>query len=384
MRDHLGDFQLDVIGVCLTQGICAVGVEYLYSEATNLEAQIFLMRDEFMFKGEALSALKVEHPEVFTKPRDPAQSAPSALPAPVVHRAPVVPQAAAPPPVARIPTGNPLFSSPQRRLVYRVVESTAPPALSEVPAMPQGQDLQAGMTELLGHMREMKRYMTTELVTRAQLDQYHSEQTQYIASSIEHALNPVYDEITLVKTRLADLENRSSHPRSASVQPRGVDPAHKQVAFTKIVSGIDAENRVQKVEEFFTKHFPHVRVKDVQNIYSGPFSDRKLTSTVLVEVSNSDVRKAVLETVKSKSLDLKLGGQSVTIKKALTEDARRRNAALRRAADLLKGERAKHATVKIEWTGERGVTVDGAYAFSQGKKDLTGTFTGAYADLKLP
>ena len=62
-----------------------------------------------------------------------------------------------------------------------------------------------------------------------------------------------------------------------------------------------------------------------------------------------------------------------------------RNAAVRRASDLLKADvRAHGKFLKMEWIKERGITVDKVYAFQQSSSDLTGQFFGAFADLRLP
>ncbi len=75
----------------------------------------------------------------------------------------------------------------------------------------------------------------------------------------------------------------------------------------------------------------------------------------------------------------------MAIKKALTEAAMQRNSALRRAADLIKGDaRFTGKLTKIEWNGERGVTVDGSFVFKQAQADLTGAFDPKYPDLTLP
>ena len=80
-----------------------------------------------------------------------------------------------------------------------------------------------------------------------------------------------------------------------------------------------------------------------------------------------------------------LGGVEVRVRKALAEQAIQRNSALRRAADVIKADdRFKGKTAKIEWVGERGVTVDGSFVFSQGQADVTGKFVDKYADMTLP
>ena len=109
-----------------------------------------------------------------------------------------------------------------------------------------------------------------------------------------------------------------------------------------------------------------------------------------VELPNADVRREMMDKIggqKDQPVKIKcvLGGAEVRIRKALTEDATKRNSALRRAADVIRADaRCAHKTVKIQFTGERGVTVDLIYAFNQDKQELTGKFSGAFADLRLP
>ena len=75
----------------------------------------------------------------------------------------------------------------------------------------------------------------------------------------------------------------------------------------------------------------------------------------------------------------------MNVKKAVTEQALQRNAALRRASDLLKTDARAHGrVVKIKWLKERGITVDKVPAFQQSSTDLTGQFVAAFADLRLP
>ena len=62
-----------------------------------------------------------------------------------------------------------------------------------------------------------------------------------------------------------------------------------------------------------------------------------------------------------------------------------RNAALRRASDVLKADSRAHGkVVEIEWIKERGITVDKIHAFHENSNDLTSQFVGAFADLRLP
>ena len=53
--------------------------------------------------------------------------------------------------------------------------------------------------------------------------------------------------------------------------------------------------------------------------------------------------------------------------------------------NLLKADaRTTGKVVKVEFAGERGVTVDKTYAYTQTKDQLTGQFVSVYADLRLP
>ena len=80
-----------------------------------------------------------------------------------------------------------------------------------------------------------------------------------------------------------------------------------------------------------------------------------------------------------------LGETEIRITKALSEQAVQRNAGLRRAADVIKADsRFSGSTVKIEWIGERGVTVDKEYVFQQGASDSIGEFIDKYSDMTLP
>ena len=137
--------------------------------------------------------------------------------------------------------------------------------------------------------------------------------------------------------------------------------------------------------------FPNARIRDIGNFYKGAFpNNRSLTRTAYVELSSADVRREVLEAIgggndKPVKVECYVGGPEVSVKKAVTEQARQRNAALRRASDVLKADTRAHGrVVKIEWLKDRGVTVDKVYAFQQNSNDLTCQFVGAFADLRLP
>ena len=77
-------------------------------------------------------------------------------------------------------------------------------------------------------------------------------------------------------------------------------------------------------------------------------------------------------------------GVDVGIRRALPANALARNGVLKSAATILKADaRTTNKEVKVVNKGDRGVTVDGIYAYEQPKEHL-GSFSGAYSNLTLP
>ena len=237
---------------------------------------------------------------------------------------------------------------------------------------------------------EMKTFMTSQLVTREQFEKYQAEYSTHVVSTVEQAVTPIRNEVVELRSRLESLEKSSKTRRAASVKPRSQDPAWKQLAFKKIPAKVTADERLEKIEAWMKQKFPRIHLKDCFNIRTGPFpkdpkQNRALAPVVIVEFGNADVRREVLNEIKAKNLKCQVGGADLDIKGALTEEALSRNSALRRAEKVLK-DHADHANkaIKIEFTGNRGVTVDGVYAFEQDKVELEGKFVAPYADLVLP
>ena len=77
------------------------------------------------------------------------------------------------------------------------------------------------------------------------------------------------------------------------------------------------------------------------------------------------------------------------MKLARTSKQKRRNTAVGKALDLLKGDaRNQGKTVAIDWQyqghgGKRVVTVDGAIAFKQDSSEVFGSFQNIFSNLKL-
>ena len=275
-----------------------------------------------------------------------------------------------------------------------------PPGLQGLPQTPvlPGADPDAKLDKVLHSLDALTTFIKSEVVTRTHLDKYHQEQLEMIDKRVVQATEPLLMEIAGLKDRLGaveanrfDIGSGGARNRSASERPRATDPAFKTIVFKGIPVNMSADERLNAIDGFMKQHFSGVRVRDVGNFYKGAFPNgRSLTRAAYVELSNADVRREVLEKiggVKGQPAKIKcfLGGVEVRVRKALTEQAIQRNSALRRAADAIKEDgRFTGKTPKIEWVGERGVTVDGSFVFTQGQADVVGKFVEKYADMTLP
>ena len=270
-RDLLGDFQLEVIGVCVTEGFCAVGVEYLHSQTSALEAQIYHIRDQFLFKGAALAAVNVDHPNVFTKPVQPApgakrsasaaaieahdhvqqhraqaasltgppalspglQAQPSslplqppgvgaAIPPPAVQQQPVVPPALA----LRPPGLSPVVQRHKAAFKDFMERKRALPPLNEVPPLPSGGGASAALapitlalTQLVTDVNEMR----SNLLTKQDLAEFRELHLAESEATMATHLVPIHDDLTEIKRgqvfhddRIGALETRMDRFASSS------------------------------------------------------------------------------------------------------------------------------------------------------------------------
>ncbi len=167
----------------------------------------------------------------------------------------------------------------------------------------------------------------------------------------------------------------------------GFDDAFNRIAFTKWSDATGLEDRLAAMSAFMAKHFSKVAVSKVGVIHRGSFKDktRTMTRVGFVEFASSDIRDFVLTKIESKKLKVD-GHAGVGIERARTRNASDRNTALTEAADLLKEHLATTAPeldVVIQWTGRRGVTVGGGYAFGQPSGMSMGEFVGDFATLHL-
>ena len=93
----------------------------------------------------------------------------------------------------------------------------------------------------------------------------------------------------------------------------------------------------------------------------------------------------MIEEIATRKLLIEFPGEkNIAIKKALSKIALARNGELKDAAKVIKlDSRAKDLEVKPVFGEERGVTVNGIYAFEQ-PKNRKGAFVGVYNNLTLP
>ena len=404
LHDFLPDFEVEVVGFFKS----GVGIRIWQADVESLKAEFGKNRSSFMFHGTPLTLVDVKAADLkkFTMPK-PSTST-SAASSTASSAQPAVPHAPHFPPGLRFEGG--LRGSPARTLARRFqvdlpevaplpsFADAVPAAPAPAPTPPEAVTLDTVYAFIKENMvtRSELRTMQDTIETRAKeyIDATNVELTKEVSlatSAVVHlserldSTNARIDELAQGLGQLKTASpSASARSRSMPAQ-RGRDPAYKQLAFKKIPSSLGASDRIAEIEHWMTINFPGVRIRDVMNKYTGKFPERKLSSVTLLELSSSDVRKEILDAIKAKSLSITLSGQKVEIKEALTESALERNGALRRAAELLeKDPRCKDKTVKILWTGDRGVTVDGVRAFSQPKGFELGSFATPFSDLKLP
>ena len=246
-------------------------------------------------------------------------------------------------------------------------------------AMALKEDVQVAQMEVVKQLRSEFSSQFEPLRTQV-------EATTAAVSRARDETKSLNDRLVKVETIVADIEQ--GHGSGTSDARFAFDPndaSLRRISILGIESG-DADIRVQTIEGWMAKEFPNVRIIDVGNYYQ--FSDGskslKISQISYIEVSNKDVRNAILDKIASKPA-LKIAGKSTTFKPGLTQVAMARNGALRAAAEeIANDKRFEGMTIKRE-TGkeDRGVTANGVYIFQQNAHG-PGSFKPPYGDLKLP
>ena len=147
---------------------------------------------------------------------------------------------------------------------------------------------------------------------------------------------------------------------------------------------VQAQKRVQALEAHIAEKLLMFKAIDIDHVYTGPRSSRKLTGVTYVEFSNADKAAEFLKKF-DKDNKTMLGNFEVSVRPARTKLNSARNWALKQAADVLKeAPGVDKAKVVIQWMEQpRRVDVAGAPAFVQQRDDPHGTFSGTYSDLVL-
>ena len=130
--------------------------------------------------------------------------------------------------------------------------------------------------------------------------------------------------------------------------------------------------------------YKQITPTDFGHDFTGPYNNRKLSTASWIEFSNCDTAKDFLKHTEKE--DFKVDGATIKIKFARTQFQKKRNYAMRKAEELLKGhQKTGRNVVTTEWkitdSKDRRILVNGALAFSQAPYDGTGTFLPPFLDL---
>ena len=163
-----------------------------------------------------------------------------------------------------------------------------------------------------------------------------------------------------------------------------LDPALRRVAFIGWPENMSAEKRVEMMHEFGKEKYKNFTPTDVGHDFTGPYNHRKLSTASWIEFPNCDTAKDFFKHIEKE--DFKVDGTSIKIKFARTQFQKKRNYAMRKAEELLKGHpKTGSNVVTTEWkitdSKDRRILVNGVLAFSQAPYDGTGTFLSPFLDL---
>ena len=164
------------------------------------------------------------------------------------------------------------------------------------------------------------------------------------------------------------------------------DDSYQMMAVYGFEKESGLEERLNAMRGFMSTHFPAVPVADMSIIFTGSYKEgnRVPTRTGYIKFGSGDIRDYVMKKIEGSSLKMKCGGKDLDIRKWRSKAATDRNGALKKACDLIKAKVEDPSKVKIEWVGERGVTIDGVYGFVQGPGNGMGEFCGSHVGLKWP
>ena len=238
--------------------------------------------------------------------------------------------------------------------------------------------------DAIGALSQKMDNMAINMATKVDMDKVSADLKQHAKAMIAEAIDPIKAEMYDFKCRLALYEKQkmdAAEQATATSQRVGPDPALKQIAFIGFPDSMPAADRLRQVERFLAENAKDFRTVGMDNIYTGPYTDRKITKAAYAEFASPDSRREALKCLSGKTLSV--GGKNITFKNARTKANGQRNFSLRKAEQVIKGsERSNGKTVRIVWK-DRSVTVDDTPVFTQGKSEIGGSFASPYADLTL-
>ena len=171
------------------------------------------------------------------------------------------------------------------------------------------------------------------------------------------------------------------------------DLAHKRLAFIGFSNATGSEARKVAMENFLREHAPSQAPRACGNFtsWSSESSGRIISSASYAEFESSTAAEAALKNIKAKlpMCDKDgvaiAGSEHMKIRRAKSQQNIDRDAALRKAEELIKAAPAAAGkTVERKGYADRSVHVNGEVAFQHQKKDVSGILFAPCADLTIP
>ncbi len=399
VHDFLGDFAIEILGVCVGQG--EVGFAYPKSQGEALLKALYDKRDKFVYEGGTLSVKDVDQMAAarFVVPRPDTDHPGSSYYGGTqrfTYGSPIATRRS-----ATVHSGvTPDLAQKHLTLTEFLTSAEHLPAVPVAPPLP-GSDTGPVLQAILAGVNELRE----KAVTHEALQKYHKMQSEELVTFVKAETEPLHQSVARLgrdvehiardaaetHDRLVVLENRPNTASSSSSVPLRAsphDPGFKRISFRGMDEKADPYDRIDAIEQFIKKHFPRVQIQATENYYKSDFKGKKheLTKVSFVEFASPVVREQVIETIeanKKGTHKFRFGGKEISIVRGLSEGANARNGVLKAAERALqKDARCQSMTVKIVWEN-RTVTVGGVCAYKQGGQDL-GQFVAPFADMSLP
>ena len=165
-----------------------------------------------------------------------------------------------------------------------------------------------------------------------------------------------------------------------------LDPANKCIC----IRGFNDKNIVSRracIAKLMEQHFQKPNIVNVDDLYTGPKGERKLSDITIVEFTSRAIREEVLaasSAVQQYLVDTQGGKLNFT--RAKSSIQLQRNSALKQALSKIQKHpscqgKAPVINWQIEGTRDRTVTIDGVICFDQKIDDIIGTYKAPFTDL---